>query len=129
MRTSHNTYTVYKQSDPLNSLTNTIRLRYGLHWLKSYPSGEEFRETLRYAFYLALIFLAYGIVGRMDYEDQLITEKIAADRDRDILQERMLACLNGGSTGYYTADANGHKHYIVCDQPFTVSTENVRGAR
>jgi hypothetical protein len=35
--------------------------------------------TLRNAAYLLLILLAYGIVGRMDYEDELRREKDRAE--------------------------------------------------
>ena len=127
MATSHNSHHVYKQSDPLNSPFSTIRIRYGLTWRKSYPGAEQLREVLRYTCYICLIILAYGIVGRLDYEDEMITARIVAEQHGEMQQARMLACLNGGMPGYYTTDLSGTKHYVVCET-YTISNANVKGA-
>lgn len=97
---SHNLYTVYNIKDILDVVKQTIRIRYGLHWQKSYPTTSQLKETLKVIFYLLLILLAYGIVGRLDYEDELLQQKINAES----YKQTLLNCMSGAS-GFYFADS------------------------
>lgn len=111
-------------------LIDRIRLACGLRWKRRTPMAREIGATTQNVLAVLAILLAYGLVGSMDYAEEQRQEAEAAQARAELHQAALLACLNGGtSTGLYTVDANGHKHYIICDgEHFTVSTENVRSA-
>jgi hypothetical protein len=100
-----------------------LRRFYGLRWQGQTPKPADIGITLQNILIIATVLLAYGIVGSIDYA----TEKsIEAERQAEafsVQQAAMLACLNGGSPGYYSIDSEGHRHYIVCDI-YEVSDEN-----
>jgi len=74
-------------------MLNKLRLRYGLHWQRRTPNLGEMKRSadtwLGIAAALAVILLAYGIVGRLDYEEELRQEK-------EMYLQAVLACLNHG---------------------------------
>lgn len=86
------------------------------------------RDALKTAMIVIGLLLALGIVGRMDYEDQLVAEKMAAEQRYAVQQAALLACLNNGAPGYYTIDDQGHRHYIVCET-YTVSDQHVKARK
>ena len=85
------------------------------------------RADLRTAALLALILIAYGIAGRMDYEDALISEAQANEARANLHQRQLLACINGGMSGLYSADGKGNRRYVICDRAWEVSDENAKG--
>lgn len=93
-------------------------------WASRRVARRDLIDGIKTVAVLIGILLAYGIVGRMDYEDALITEAQIKAADARSHQERLLACLNGGSTGLYTTDEKGNRHFIVCDKAYTISDEN-----
>jgi hypothetical protein len=105
----------------MRGLTLIQQLRFALA-----PSAAR-RDLFKNAALIAGLLIAFGIVGRMDYEDALRAEAEAALDQSALHQAALLACLNGGSPGLFTIDANGHRHYLVCGEPFTVSSENTKG--
>lgn len=88
-----------------------------------YAGSPARREAWRNAGLVGLILACYAIAGTLDYHDELRQQAAAAQEDYARQQAAMLACLNGGSPGYYTVDSAGHRHYIVC-QTYTVSDES-----
>ncbi len=84
------------------------------------------RSDMKTAALLIGILLAYGIVGRMDYEDALISEAQASEARANLHQRQLLACVNGGMSGLYTEDDSGIRKYVVCDRAWEVSDENVK---
>jgi hypothetical protein len=67
-------------------------------WLKSLQPRTPFirrhGENLKNALLLAVLLLAFGIVGRMDYEDALATE-VALNAERDAYTMALSHCING----------------------------------
>lgn len=88
-----------------------------------YATRAARREAWRNAGLVGLILGCYAVAGTLDYQDALRQEALAAQEDYARQQAAMLACLNGGSPGYYTVDSEGHRHYIVC-QTYTISDKN-----
>ena len=86
------------------------------------------REAWKTAGLMAGVIVAYAVAGTLDYQDQLLAEKMAAEERFAAQQAAMLACLNGGSPGYYRMTEAGHRVYLVCDV-HEVSDENVKGKR
>jgi len=84
------------------------------------------RADLRTAALLALILIAYGIAGRMDYEDALISEAQASEARAELHLRQLLACVNGGMSGLYSESANGTRRYVICDRAWEVSDENMK---
>lgn len=103
-------------------LTMTERLRFALA-----PSRAR-RDALKTACAVAFILAAYALVGTLDYQDQLLAEKMAAEARYSEQQAAMLACLNGGAPGYYTLTSEGHRSYLVCDL-YEVTDQNVTRRR
>ena len=91
-------------------------------WAFSHRRRSDMKTTAL----LIGILLAYGIVCRMDYEDELISEAQAHARQASRTQAQLLACVNGGMSGLYTEDVNGIRKYVVCDRAWEVSDENVK---
>lgn len=106
-------------------LTHRLRFRYAF----THERREAIKTAAATIAGLLLILLAYGIVGRMDYEEGLRQEAEAALERASLQQAALLACLNSGAPGLYTIDDKGTRHYIVCGQPYTVSDENTRHTR
>lgn len=88
--------------------------------------SHRLRSDLKTAALLVGILLAYGIAGRMDYEDALISEAKAHEARANLHQQQLLACVNGGMSGLYSEDSNGIRKYVVCDRAWEVSDENVK---
>lgn len=84
------------------------------------------RQALQNIAIITGLIVAFGIVGRMDYEDELITQATASEATADRHRAALLACLNGGAPGLYTESADGVRVYLVCDPPYEVSDEGVR---
>lgn len=102
--------------------------RHSLTWADHakfrWASRRTLREDIKNAACLIAVIACYAIVGEMDYRDALRSEAEAQERNAQATQEQLIACLNGGATGLYTTDDKGHRHYIVCERPWTVSDEN-----
>lgn len=89
------------------------------------------RADLRTAALLTLILIAYGIAGRMDYEDALISEAQASEARAsearaELHQRQLLACVNGGMSGLYSESADGTRRYVICGRAWEVSDENMK---
>lgn len=106
------------------SLINPLSWR--RHLAFRWAFGPARRSDLKTAALLVGILSAYVLVGRMDYEDALITEAQAHARRADQHQAQLLACVNGGMSGLYSEDANGIRKYVICDRAWEVSDENVK---
>lgn len=87
------------------------------------------REDLRIGLSVAAILIGFGIVGSLDYADELRQEAAAAEQRSDMNRASLLACLNGGHTGLSVDHGNGIRQHIVCGAPYTVSDENTGGRR
>lgn len=77
-----------------------LRMQRGLQWRRDWPSAAElrrvFEDWLILIAVVGVLLVAYGIVGRLDYEEELRQQ---AERQAAIkLQYRdaVLACLNNG---------------------------------
>lgn len=102
------------------SMINDYRLRAGLRWRSTKPTLSEAMEgvvsstTFSAVALLLLIFVSYGIAGRMDYEDEL---RAAAERAQ-ANEKRVLDCMNGQPLGYVERkkmSANDYgRTYIYC---------------
>lgn len=106
---------------------NRLRRNYGLHWKGELPEATELGFNLTNALIILVLMLAYGIVGSIDYA---VEQDMAAEQAEARVAEQqaaMLACLNGGSPGYYTMTKDGHRAYLVCNV-HEVTDENVRRA-
>jgi len=72
----------------------SFRLRKGLRWKKPRPTLTELKNEadtwLRVIAILLGILIAYGVVGRMEYDDLVLSE-------HDQYQQAVLACLNHGA--------------------------------
>lgn len=95
-----------------------------LRWRLAFSQAR--RDTLQNLALIAGLIICFGIVGRMDYEDELIAQAEASAATADLNRAALLACLNGGSPGLYTESADGVRVYLVCDPPYEVSDENIR---
>lgn len=96
----------------------TLRLNHGLRWQKTRPTLAELKAAgdiwLRGLAVLMGLLFAYGIAGRMDYEDALIAE---LEAERTALRDAnttLANCLNGRPTGHWYEDSRGERTYIVC---------------
>lgn len=85
-------------------------------------------EAIKNGVILLGLLLALGIVGTLDYQDELRQQAEAAEARYATQQAAMLACLNGGSPGPYRMTAEGHRAYLVCEI-HEVTDENVREKR
>lgn len=69
--------------------------------------------------WIVLLLGLYGVMGKLDYDDALINQAEEqaqeAERQSDITNTRLLACLNGKATGLYTTDEDGNQTHIICD--------------
>lgn len=108
-------------------ITHLDRLRFAL--APSYRRREAIKTAAATVAGLLLILLAYGIAGRMDYEEELRKEAEAAMDQAALQHAALLACLNGGAPGLYTIDDRGVRNYVVCGETFTVSDEGVAKRR
>lgn len=103
-------------------LTHRLRFRYAF----THERREAIKTAAATIAGLLLILLAYGIVGRMDYEEGLRQEAEAAHERASLHQAALIACLNGGAPGLYTIDSEGRRHYVVCSgDSYTISDENI----
>jgi hypothetical protein len=110
----------------MRRLMTSLRLARGMHWQRATPTLAELGITRGGV--LAAICLVL-LLGFLEAHDARVEQQLAASRAEQsfaLQQAALLACLNGGSTGLYTMDDGGNRHYIVCGEPFTVSDENVR---
>ena len=96
------------------------RLRFRL------ASRHQQHEALRNVALIVGLLLCLGIVGRLDYEDELRQQAEASAANADLNRAALLACLNGGAPGLYTESADGVRVYLVCDPPYEVSDQNIR---
>ena len=76
---------------------------------------SKLTDLLRALGVLALILLAYGIAGRLDFDEELRQDAERAQA----AEQRVLDCLNGKPLGYYErATRKGRndfgRTYIVC---------------
>lgn len=82
----------------IRHLFTWIRLAFGLRWRSARPGLRELTPALRTAALLAGLLAAYGIVGRLDYQDARAAELEAraalAERSVDRLEQDKLVCLN-----------------------------------
>ena len=105
-------------------------MRHGLRWQGTRPTlGEALRQadgTLKSIIIVLAIFVAYGIVGRMDYEDALVAEAASAQRIATQRSEQLIACLNGKPPGLYTENHRGERTYIVCREAEEIPVGKVR---
>jgi hypothetical protein len=109
------------------SLTLLRRWR-GLRWKGTRPTARELGIDAHGVLFALAILLAFGLVDMIDrWQDARIAEAAALDRVAE-QQAAMLACLNGGSPGYYTLTKDGHRVYLVCEIR-EVSNENVTRKR
>lgn len=100
------------------------RLACGLRWAKPAPYARDLGIDAHGVLFLLFVLAAYGLAGSLDYAEEQRQEAAAALDRAALHQAALLACLNGGAPGLYTIDDDGHRHYIVCDQPYTISDEN-----
>lgn len=62
----------------MKSLIDALRLRYGLRWNGARPA---LRENLKNIALLLGLLAAYAVAGRLDYEDELISQaEVGASR-------------------------------------------------
>lgn len=112
----------------MNAPTLLDQLRFAL--APSHRRRQAIKDAALSAALLAFLLLAFGIVGRMDYEDALRTEAEAALDLAALNHAALVACLNGGAPGLYTLDDKGTRHYIVCSgDTWTVSDEGITNKR
>jgi hypothetical protein len=113
----------------MRRLMNRLRLARGLRWQGALPTAEEIGITFHGVLAALTLVLLFGLVDAMERsaEAGLAEDRALAAYHQQ--QTALLACLNGGNSGLYTVDDDGHKHYIVCSEPMVVSTENVKGPR
>lgn len=106
------------------TLADHLRFRYAF--------SPRRREALKNAGLIAGLLAVFAITGTLDYQDALLAEaeaQTAAAHARYARQQAaMLACLNGGSPGYYTLTEDGHRVYLVCEI-HEVSDENTQRKR
>lgn len=106
------------------------RMRQGLHWRGARPTlGEALRQAdgaLKAIIIVLAILVAYGIVGRMDYEDALIAEAERANDHAALRGQQLIACLNGRPTGLYTENHRGERTYIVCREAEEIPVGKVK---
>lgn len=76
-------------------MLNALRLRYGLTWSSHRPALADYREQIQTAMLLALILIAYGIVGRLDYEEELRQEVEVQARRAEQAEQILVECMNG----------------------------------
>lgn len=99
----------------MNTHDRGWRINHGRRWRGHRPTlGEAMRagnDAIKAVGIVAAIVIAYGIVGRIDYETEraLAAEAAAAD-DRAAL----LACLNGRPSGHYFDNERGERVYLAC---------------
>ena len=83
------------------TLFQRLRMTRGLQWQGKRPSLAEMKETadewLVVVGVLASLLLAYGVVGRMDYEEDLRQEAVSQAAVKEQYQAAVLACLNHGA--------------------------------
>jgi hypothetical protein len=82
------------------------------------------RVLYRYSTALAFALAASTIGATLDYQNELRLAREQALEAVAHTQHALLTCLNGGSPGWYTTTASGHRAYIVCGEPFTITDEN-----
>lgn len=97
----------------MRRMIDNLRFRLAFHVAR--------RDLLKNLALIAGLLVCYGIVGRMDYEDELIAEAEASAANADLNRAALLACLNGGAPGLYIEQADGSRQYLVCEQPYEVS--------
>ncbi len=84
------------------------------------------RQAIGTAGTLAGLLLAFGIVGTLDYQEELRQEAESARAQSDFHQAALLACINGGAPGLYTMTSDGGRVYLVCGKPFEVNDGGLR---
>ena len=81
----------------MTTLYQRARMAQGLRWKSQRPTLGELKagaeNWLRTIAIIVVIVLAYGIVGRLDYEE---AQRIEAEIQRDMYLGVVLACLNKG---------------------------------
>ena len=103
----------------------SLRTRYGLRWQRRRPALaemlEEGRSWLTTAFIVLIIFILYGIVGRMDYEDQLKAEAEAKHWEIRDADYRLARCLNGENPGLHSINSRGERLEVVCEKAWELN--------
>ena len=90
----------------MNPHDQSWRMRHGLRWQGTRPTlGEALRQadgTLKSIIIVLAILVAYGIVGRMDYEDALLMEQVRPQTGADCIHplEGDDTLPEGGPTGH-----------------------------
>ena len=89
-----------------------ISLRAGMRW----ASRRNLLTDLKTAAVLAGLLLCYGIVGRMDYEDEMRTEAAALEYRADLAEKILADCMNGTAKFFYanTTGTGYQKTAVVC---------------
>lgn len=105
----------------MQTLFRRMRARYRARWSQTWPDPPFRRERNFTIVAMLIIFLMFGIAGRMDYEDELRAAAIAESARARIAEERakqlsddLVRCFNGQPTGHYIEAADGQRTYIVC---------------
>lgn len=101
-------------------LLTRLRLARGLHWRTSLPSIDWSAIGI-----LLAILCAYGIVGSVDYEDELRQQAEAQRVRADLNIAALLACMNGKAPGFYLEGQDGTRTYLVCGQPWELPVGKV----
>lgn len=102
-----------------------LRRFYGLRWKSERPTLAELGIDAHGILFAIVIVLAFGLVDIIDrWQEARVAEGAALERIAQ-QQAAMLACLNGGSPGYYSMTADGHRAYLVCDV-YTVTDQHTR---
>lgn len=95
-------------------MLNQLRLRYGLFWRGRVPNREELPVITQAIVTVLFLVVAYGIVGRLDYEAALVAEAQRQEARAEMNEAALVACLNGRPSGHYWEDSRGHRTYLVC---------------
>ena len=103
---------------------NTLRRHFGLRWQRTLPAAEDLGIDLQNLLIIAILMLAFGIVGSMDYADEQRQESERMAASAELNRAALLACLNGGSPGLYIEQPDGSRQYLVCSEPYEVSDKN-----
>ncbi len=112
-------------------LKDWLRLRYGRRWQHDKPTLGELKQAAESyassALIVLVLFVLYGIVGRMDYEDQLLYEKEAAARQQEDSEYRLRRCLNGQHPGLYYLDSRGNRIEVMCEKAWELNLGKQQG--
>lgn len=113
----------------MNTHDQSWRIKRGLRWQGERPTlGESLRQAdgaLKAIIIILSILVIYGIVGRIDYEAELVAEAQRAHSIADQRSDQLIACLNGRSPGLYSENHRGERTYIVCRAAEEIAVGNI----